>query len=82
MSLTREQTADKRWRVAGHVSSDGTTCIDSYDGIQIALLMDIREELRRLNTLFHCHNAIDIPNILRKIAKNTTKPKRKRAVKK
>jgi hypothetical protein len=44
---------------------------------QLAVLMDIRDELKQLNRVFACHNAQDIPNILRRIDKNTKKRKRK-----
>ena len=50
----------------------------SWDCAQLAVLMDIRAELQRLNTLLHCGNAVDIPNILRRIDINTKKPARKR----
>jgi hypothetical protein len=43
---------------------------------QLAVLQDIRAQLYKLNTLLHCHNAVDIPNILREIRTNTTKPKK------
>jgi hypothetical protein len=39
--------------------------------------MDIREELQRLNRLLHCQNFTAIPSELRKIARNTAKPKPK-----
>lgn len=45
-----------------------------------ALLMDVRDELQRLNSLLHCPNFVEIPEILRKISRNTT-PKRKPAKK-
>lgn len=47
----------------------------SWEDIHAALLMDIRAELRKLNTVFACPNAIEIPNILREIRRNTTKRK-------
>lgn len=47
----------------------------SWDGAQLAVLMDIRDELQQLNRVFSCHNAQDIPNILRRIDKNTKKAK-------
>src|SRR5258708_38849987 len=42
-----------------------------------ALLMDIRDELQTLNALLNCARFIAIPTTLNKIAKNTTKRKRK-----
>lgn len=45
---------------------------------QLIALYEILVELRKLNTLLHCHNFVDIPHKLERIAKNTTKPKRRR----
>lgn len=56
-----------------------TGSIESWEQVQCALLMDIRDELQRLNTLVHCQDAIDIPQILRRIEKNTTKKPRRLA---
>lgn len=47
----------------------------SYDALHLVLLMDIREELKRLNSLLSCHRFVGIPTTLNKIAKNTTKKK-------
>lgn len=48
----------------------------SWNQVQIALLMDIRDELQTLNRLLGCQNFIRIPRVLDSIAANT-KPKRK-----
>ena len=45
----------------------------------IEVLMDIRTELRRLNALLHCGNFTAIPHRLERIARNTSRPKKKRA---
>lgn len=50
----------------------------SYDAASLAVQMDIRDELRRLNDLLHCVNFVGIPFKLDKIVQNTTKPKRKK----
>lgn len=47
--------------------------VASWDRTNAALLMDIRDELKRLNTLLHCSNFTDIPRRLERIARNTTK---------
>jgi len=56
-----------------------------YGSIQVALLMDIRDELQKLNRVFECRNFLSIPDTLMSIranaiviAKNTKKAKRKR----
>lgn len=51
----------------------------TYDMAQLATLMDIRDELQTLNAVFRCHNALVIPELLRAIKKNTTKPRRKKS---
>lgn len=43
----------------------------------LAVLMDIRDEMQRMNALLHCKNFLDIPLRLRMIQKNTQKRKRK-----
>lgn len=43
---------------------------------QLAVLMDLRDELKRLNNLLHCNNFIQIPQYLRGIRRNTTKKRR------
>lgn len=48
---------------------------------QLALQWGIYHELKKLNRLLHCHNATDIPNILRRIDKNTKKRPRKKKAK-
>ena len=50
----------------------------TVDQAQLAVLMDIRDELQRLNALFNCSNFLAIPHTLRAIEKNT-RPKRKRS---
>lgn len=44
--------------------------------IQLALLMDIRRELQRLNCLLNCPRFTGIPSILTEIERNTGKRKR------
>ncbi len=56
--------------------ADGVT--SDLNHVQIAILQDIRDELQILNRLLGCRNAVAIPDILRKIVMNTTKPKRKK----
>lgn len=49
----------------------------TYDGITLAVLCVIRDELKTLNRLLHCQNFTDIPQKLDRIDKNTKKAKRK-----
>ena len=55
---------------------------------QLAVLMDIRDELQRLNSLLHCYNATSMPVTLReiraavnKVARNTTKKRKPKPAK-
>jgi hypothetical protein len=54
---------------------DGTN--HGWEAIHTAVLMDIRNEMKKLNSVFACRNAQMIPALLRGIARNTTKNKRK-----
>ena len=45
--------------------------IYSWDAIRVALLMDIRDRLTQLKTIFECPNAQAIPRQLRAINRNT-----------
>lgn len=52
----------------------------TYPGAQLAVLMDIRDELKRLNGLLHCENFQRIPRKLDRISRNTAKPRKRRKV--
>lgn len=51
--------------------------IGTWERVNTAILMDIRDELKRLNSLLHCSNFTAIPFKLDAIRNNTT-PKKKR----
>ena len=58
--------------------------IASWDAMTIAALMDIRDELKRLNKLLHCDNFVRIPRQLAPMAQaarriNATAAKRRKA---
>lgn len=69
---------DTNWNLSeGTKTSTGTT--HRWESIHTALLMDIRDELKELNSLLHCHNFTGIPTTLRSIRRAMpTKPKVKR----
>lgn len=50
---------------------------ESWDQVAAAVLMDIRDELKKLNRVFECRNFMDVPHKLERIARNTVKRKRK-----
>lgn len=65
---------DGNWRILDPLT---------WEKAQLAVLMDLCDELKRLNAAIYCHNCLYIPNILRRIEKNTTKPaKRRKAARK
>ncbi len=61
---------DKCWNLADSIT---------WEGVNAALLMDLRDELKKLNAVFSCHRFQDIPHNLDAIRKNTTKKKRKKS---
>jgi hypothetical protein len=64
-----ENTAWTLWQ-----NDDGTYPIEQA---KLAVLMDIRGELRKLNALLHCSNFTGIPRELLAIKRNTTKRRKK-----
>lgn len=49
----------------------------SWEDAKMAVLMDIRDELKVLNRVFKCPNFLAVPHKLDTIIKNTTKPRRR-----
>lgn len=56
--------------------TSSTGSIETWDAVKVAVLMDLRDELQKLNALLYCGNFIGIPGVLREIQRNTTKRKR------
>lgn len=50
----------------------------SVEHATLAVLMDIREELRAISRRLDCHDTLSIPRILRRISANTHKPRRRK----
>jgi hypothetical protein len=69
----RKQFLDIDWDLANDKGEMGT-----WERVSIALLMDIRRELKILNRLLACPNFLGIPHTLKRIATNTEKKKRAR----
>ena len=67
---------DVGWSIAEAVN-DPRAAKDVHEAM-LAVLMDIRDELKILNRVFQCSNALEIPDLLRAIKQNTTKSKRKK----
>ncbi len=60
---------DGNWDVA---EPDGR--VPTWERVGVAVLMDIRRELRRLNDAIYCPNFVAIPRTLAAIRRNTAKP--------
>lgn len=54
-------------------NDDGTM---SMEASHLCVLMDIRDELQKLNSLLACHNFTGIPSTLRTISKKLAKPRK------
>jgi hypothetical protein len=50
----------------------------SWNQVQCAVLMDIRDELQAMNAILHCSNFLAIPHKLDAIKRNTAKRKARR----
>lgn len=66
--MADQRFKNSEWKLG--TNSDGTVPISHC---QTAVLMDIRDELQRLNSLLRCYRFIGIPNQLEKIVRNTAK---------
>lgn len=69
----RTRFKDQDWDLADHQGKIGT-----WERVAIAVLMDIRDELKLLNALLRCDNFLQIPAKLDAIARNTKKRPRKK----
>lgn len=54
---------------------------EKVEDASLCVLMDIRDELKKLNRVFECSNFLDIPRKLDRIDRNTKKAKRNKKVK-
>jgi hypothetical protein len=52
----------------------------TWEQCHAAILMDIRDELKRMNNILQCPNFIAIPSKLDRISRNTRKPRRPKIV--
>ena len=70
MSGTR--VANSNWQ-----PGDANGNVTTWERVQVAVLLDLRDELQKLNRLLHCHNFTTIPSVLREI-RDRGKPSRSR----
>ena len=71
--MTDYRKRNTTWKL--NVNDDGS--VPQMDA-QLSVLMDIRDEMLRLNRLLHCSNFVGIPRELANITKNTRKPRKVR----
>lgn len=70
--------ADRRHKdVQWLVADENGVVYNGVNAATLAVLMDLRDELKRLNAVLTCPNFIGIPAILRQIRTNTSLPKKK-----
>lgn len=69
----RGRFKDIDWNLA-----DAQGKIGTWERVAIAVQMDIRDELKALNTLLRCDNFLLIPSKLDSIVRNTKKRPRKK----
>lgn len=66
------------WNLTGSVENANQPA--NWEMVKIAVMMDIRDELRELNGLLHCPNFRQIPTKLDAIGRNTRPtPREKKA---
>lgn len=63
---------------AWNLSEAGPNGSLPHTEVHLAILMDVRDELKKLNRVFECRNFLRIPAGLTQIRRNTTKRKRVR----
>lgn len=63
----------RRKNFAWNVREKGQTANTTDMNRQLAVLMDIRDELQKLNSLLHCHNFTSLPQVLRRMDRRLAK---------
>ena len=64
---------DTNWSLPDGVPNKVGGTTHTWDSINGALLMDIRDELKELNAVLHCWRFQSIPNTLNRIDKRMSK---------
>lgn len=67
--MTDKRGKNLNWQIAPNALGGW-----SWEGANLAVLMDIRDELQTLNRLLGCVNFMRIPLTLKEIRRNTAKP--------
>lgn len=66
---------DTNWYIT---DGNGSAYTEIRQGAILATLMDIRDEMKKLNRVFECYNFQRIPRVLDRISANTHKPKKRK----
>lgn len=62
-----QRRANANWNIYGSKGYQEPWSAATYDSMHLAVLMDIRDQLQRLNATLNCPNALAIPSLLRDI---------------
>lgn len=73
--------ADRRKKNASWFAANEKGETLTWGEAQIAVLMDIRDELQAIRGRLDCFEMLSIPRLLREIRTNTSKGRRKKVVK-
>lgn len=73
--------ANRTWTLVNAQDHWGISPVE-YHGMSLALLMDLRDELQKLNRLLHCPNFQQIPARLAAIERHTKARKYKKRAQK
>ena len=67
---------DRRMKNAQWEPANEQGNVPTWERVNLAVLLDIRDELQALNALLQCPKFMGIPRDLQQIRRNTTKRKR------
>ena len=70
---------DQNWTLPDGTDQPDGSRTHLWESITAALLMDIRDELKRMNAILHCSNFLRIPHKLDEIRRNTAKRRKRKA---
>lgn len=62
---------DRRRKNVNWTIGNGVSNTVSHSDAALAVMMDIRDEIQKLNRVFECPRFVSIPNVLREIRVNT-----------
>jgi hypothetical protein len=72
--------ADQRMKNRNWTPAEDTGTVPTWERVNTALLMDIRDELQALVRIFQCSTFQGIPWDVKKLVDNTRKPTKRKSV--